>query len=514
MLRRVSNFIIIVVSVVGLSACQSEPPGSTAMCTELTSLVLPDTTITLAENVAPGAFSPPDGRGDNFQDLPDFCRVAVTLTPTADSDIKVEVWLPTNGWNGNYQPAGSGGWAGSINYGRMSDILSYGYATSSTDTGHVGFTGEFMVGHPEKLTDFSYRAFHGMIETSKAMMAAYFGNGPTLSVMNQAGGAGRQALSMVQRFPADLDAIAVPGTLDLLKTRYHFAQMKLYQSVHRSPESPISEQKKALIHQAALGECDAQVDGAVDGLIEDPPTCDFDPEVLLCPGAEGADCLTAAQVETARSMYRPVINPRTGEVITTQYLPGSELLWDSGAETEPRPNAIEFFRWAVFEDPDWDYETRPVNFDSDFERANRPEMIGGLNQTETGLGEFMDRGGKILVVGGWADASTTWSGSVDYYEAVMADMGEAARDGIRLFMIPGMGHIMGQRGPQGFDFDSLDVLLEWKETNTAPDQIVVNRYENGTEAGTRLVCAYPQVAVYQGGGDVNDARNFTCGVRE
>ncbi len=514
MLRRISNFIVIVVSIVGLSACQSEMPAAAEICAELTSITLPDTTITLAEDIAAGAFSPPEGRPDAFQDLPAFCRVALTLTPSADSDIKVEVWLPRDDWNGDYQPAGSGGWAGSINVSRMSAILADGYATSSTDTGHVGFTGEFMVGHPEKLTDFSYRAFHGMIETSKAMIAAYYGSGPTLSVMNQAGGAGRQALSMVQRFPADLDAIAVPGTLDLLKTRYHFAQMKLYQSVHRSPESPISDEKKILVHQAALGECDALVDGAVDGLIENPTTCGFDPEVLLCQGPDGPDCLTAAQVETARSMYRPVINPRTGEIITTQYLPGSELLWDSQAESELRPNALEFFQWAVFEDPDWDYETRPVNFDSDFELANTPENIEGLNQTETGLGEFMDRGGKILVVGGWADASTTWSGSVDYYEAVLADMGESARDGFRLFMIPGMGHIMSPRGTQGFNFDSLSVLLDWKESGRAPDQVVVNRYENGTEQGTRLVCAYPQVAVYQGAGEVNDAATFACSMPE
>ena len=309
---------------------------------------------------------------------------------------------------------------------------------------------------------------------------------------------------------ADLDAIAVPGTLDLLKTRYHFAQMALYQSVQRSPESPISDEKRVMVHQAVLGECDALVDGAVDGLIENPRTCEFDPGVLLCQGADGPDCLTAAQVETARSMYRPVINPRTGEIITTRYLRGSELGWDSSADSEARINALEFFQWAVLEDPDWDHLARPVNFDSDFELANRPELIEGLNQTETDLGEFMDRGGKILIVGGWADASTTWSGSVDYAEAVLADMGEQARDGIRLFMIPGMGHIMNRRGPQGFDFDSMGVLLEWKETGTAPDQIVVNRYEDGTEMGTRLVCAYPQVAVYQGAGDVNDAGNFAC----
>ena len=265
-----------------------------------------------------------------------------------------------------------------------------------------------------------------------------------------------------------------------------------------------------MIHQAALGACDSLVDGAEDGLIENPRTCDFDPGALLCPTADGPDCLTAAQVETARAMYRPVIRPSTGEVITTHYLRGSELNWDSPAETPASVNALEFFKAAVFEDRSWDPVTRPINFESDFQRANRPEMVEALNATEADLEEFMARGGKIMIVGGWADAGTTWSGSVDYYEAVMAEMGESAQDGIRLFMIPGMGHIMSPRGAMGFNFDSLSVLLNWKETGTPPDQVVVTRYEDGVETGTRQVCAYPQVTVYQGTGDVKDAANFAC----
>jgi len=514
MLRRISDSIIIFVTVVGLSACGSDMPAATAICAELSSLTLPDTTITNVEDVAAGAFSLPEGRADAFQDLPSFCRVEVTLTPSAESNITVEVWLPTEGWNGNYQPAGNGGWAGSINFGQMSNHLANGYATSSTDTGHEGFTSEFMMGNPELLTDFSYRAFHGMIEASKAVIEEYYGNGPTLSVMNQAGGAGRQALLMAQLYPNDLDAIAVPGTLDLWKTRYHFAQMATYQTVHRNSESPISEEKRAMVHQATIDACDSLVDGAEDGLIENPRTCDFDPGVLLCPTGDGPDCLTAAQVETARAMYRPVIRPSTGEVITTHYLRGSELNWDSPAESPATINALEFFKAAVFEDRTWDHEARPINFESDFERANRPEMIEALNATETDLREFTGRGGKILIVGGWADASTTWSGSVDYYEAVLAEMGETARDGIRLFMIPGMGHIMSPRGPRGFNFDSLGVLLDWKQTGVAPDQVVVTRYEDGIETGTRQVCAYPQVTVYQGAGDVNDAANFACAMAD
>src|SRR5450631_4276171 len=77
-----------------------------ATCERLASLKLPDTTITLAQTVAAGAFSMPAG---GFRatvspaSLPAFCRVAATLRPSKDSDIKIEVWLPIDGWNGKFQ---------------------------------------------------------------------------------------------------------------------------------------------------------------------------------------------------------------------------------------------------------------------------------------------------------------------------------------------------------------------------------------------------------------------------
>jgi hypothetical protein len=67
----------------------------------LSSLKLENATVTTAQSVAAGAFTPPQGGGRGggaqFKDLPAFCRVAATLTPTTDSDIKIEVWLPASG---------------------------------------------------------------------------------------------------------------------------------------------------------------------------------------------------------------------------------------------------------------------------------------------------------------------------------------------------------------------------------------------------------------------------------
>src|SRR5215469_9339600 len=162
-------------------------PAMGATCESLSTFSQPHVGVTLAQTVGPGQFTPParGGRGANaFANLPAFCRVAATLTPSTDSDIKIEVWMPADsaaggaGWNGKLQAVGNGAWAGNISYPAMATALLAGYATVSTDTGHVGGNANFMVGHPEKLVDFEERAVHEMTVTAKAIAAAYYGNAP------------------------------------------------------------------------------------------------------------------------------------------------------------------------------------------------------------------------------------------------------------------------------------------------------------------------------------------------
>jgi len=161
-------------------ACLTAVPAFAAPCGSLAALKFKDASITSARLVAPGTFSPPvdqpagpGGRGASYKDLPEFCRVAATLTPSSDSDIRVEVWLPANGWNGRFQAVGNGGWAGVISYAALADAVRAGYATASTDTGHVGGRGAFALGHPEKLIDFAWRSEHEMTIKAKAVVQAF-----------------------------------------------------------------------------------------------------------------------------------------------------------------------------------------------------------------------------------------------------------------------------------------------------------------------------------------------------
>src|SRR4051812_27727668 len=119
-------------------------PALGATCESLSQFAQPHVAVTLAQTVGAGEFTPP-GRGPStgagqgpFANLPEFCRVAATLTPSSDSDIKIEVWLPASGWNGKLEAVGNGAWAGNISYTALAAALGGGYAAVSTDTGHSG----------------------------------------------------------------------------------------------------------------------------------------------------------------------------------------------------------------------------------------------------------------------------------------------------------------------------------------------------------------------------------------
>src|SRR5574339_572539 len=129
------------------AAVARSPLGAAGSCGALSKLRLPGATITLAESVDAGAFtSPVQLNADAIRALPSFCRIAATLKPTSESDIKIEVWLPASGWNGKLQAVGNGAFNGSISYAALMSAVMRGYAATSTDTGHTGGGASFALG--------------------------------------------------------------------------------------------------------------------------------------------------------------------------------------------------------------------------------------------------------------------------------------------------------------------------------------------------------------------------------
>ena len=294
------------------------------------------------ETGAAAAFAPPAGRGGRgggnaFADLPAFCRVAATLRPTTESDIKIEVWLPMSGWNGKFQAIGNGGWNGNIDTNGLAGGVRRGYATASTDTGHEGGGGPWMQ-NLEKLVDYGHRAVHEMTVAGKAMVNAFYEQPARFAYFNGCSAGGRQGLVAAQRYPDDFDGI-VAGAPALNATGRAAFSMWIAQHVHESEASFIPASKFPAIHEAVLQACDAR-DGVTDRSIENPQACTFDPQVLACTGGDSDSCLTPAQVETARVMYQPLVNPRTKEQIFPGLSYGSELGWGTFAGKNPTEEQI------------------------------------------------------------------------------------------------------------------------------------------------------------------------------
>jgi feruloyl esterase len=506
----------LLMSVVGSLSCAVALHAQTASMNAATcerlaaSIKLATVRVTSAEPMTSRQFAPPAAPGASappaaLMDLPPFCRVTMTLTPSPDSDIKSEVWLPIAGWNGKFQQVGNGGWGGSIQYPALAAALRRGYAASSTDTGHVGVTARFVPGHPEKLIDFGYRAVHETALRSKAIIGAAYGTAPRLSYFVGCSGGGRQAFMEAQRYPQDFDGI-IAGAPGYNRTDQSFQLIAASQATHRDGASFIPPEKLAVLHRAALNACD-QRDGLLDGLISDPLRCSFDPAVTVCKGTDAADCLTSAQIQAAKAIYAPVRHPQTGEEVFPGVEPGSEPRWTINAGG-PRPLGMsdEFFKYVVFKDANWNFRTLDVA--KHLDQARKADG-GVVSANSPDIKPFVSRGGKLVIYHGWGDTNVPPRSSVNYYNRLVDTLGTSeVNRSVRLYMAPGMGHCGGGEGPN--EFDALAALEQWTEAEKAPGAILASKVTDGRVVRTRPLCPYPQIATYKGSGSIDDASNFVC----
>jgi feruloyl esterase len=314
-----------------------------------------------------------------------------------------------------------------------------------------------------------------------------------------------------QRFPADYDGIVagapanywthlMPGTLAPF-----FATLG----------AKLTPAKLATLNRAAIAACDAG-DGVIDSLISNPLACTFDPGPLLCTARETDACLTLPEITAARQIYGATTNSRTHARIFPGMAPGGELTWTATAGAQPFSIPVDFYRFFVYSNPDWDWK----QFDFDQEVADGDERFGKiLNAIDPDLGKFKKRGGKLILYHGWNDQLIQPYNSIDYYTSVTKKMGAAQTDDFaRLFMAPGMQHCSGGIGPN--TFDAVTALEQWVEKGTKPAQIVASHMSNGlptvasAKVGavdrTRPLCPYPQVAAYKGTGSIDEAASFVC----
>jgi len=482
-------------------------PVAATPCSELSNMHLSAGRIDSATVVDKGAFPPPQNSPStaSYETLTAFCRVTATLVPTSDSDIKIEVWLPTSGWNGKYQGVGNGGWAGTISYPALAKAVADGYAAASTDTGHVGPTAAFAVGHPEKLVDFGYRAIHEMTVQAKTITEKFYGRPTSAAIFNGCSQGGRQGITEAERFPSDYDAI-VAGAPGIYNMEINVARVSLNRFVNRTATSAVPKEKYALVHDAVLKACDAN-DGVVDGVLENPLQCAFNPETLACRNADGPSCLTQEQVETVRAMYSPITHPQSGKRLSPPLLqPGTELAWNILAGPKPVSTAFEGVKYITFADATWDATQFNPKTDIDKSLAADHDV---LSLTDPNLRPFFQRGGKLLMYHGWQDPQVPAQNTTRYFNEIVKTLGrEMVGTSVQLFMVPGMNHCSG--GPGTDTFNMVQAIEQWRQSGRAPTHIVAAHRTNGTVDRTRPLCPYGQTARWSGTGTSDDAANFSC----
>ncbi|HEY2527751.1 MAG TPA: tannase/feruloyl esterase family alpha/beta hydrolase [Xanthobacteraceae bacterium] len=454
-----------------------------------------------------------------------FCRIAATLTPTEDSTILAELWLPeAEKWNGKFLGVGNGGFGGAVPMVEMRSAVAKGYATAGDDLGHqlnsLIVDGAWVIGHPEKLKDFAYRADHVTADFAKTLIAAYYGRPQQLSYFRGCSNGGHEALMEAQKYPADYDGI-VAGAPANSFTRVSAGFLWNELALNETPQSQITQSKLAAIQKAALAKCDA-LDGVKDGIINDPASCHFDPSVLLCKTADGPECLTKPQLAALRKIYSGPIDPKTRKPIYPGFPAGDEALphnwdlWIIGPQSFQALFANQVFGSFLLNDAHWDFRT--VDFARDSMRADK-EIGPLLNSNDPNLSAFAARGGKLILFQGWADAAITPFGTIQYYRDIQQKMGtREARRFVRLFMAPGMMHCSGGPGPN--TFDAVAAVDQWRQKDEAPDSIPAAKYADSAAAlagappgeplVTRPLCAYPRVAHWTGTGSSDKAENYVC----
>lgn len=519
-------------------------------CAALAGVTTADATMAAATLVPAGATV-----GGQVVPAP-MCQVQGVARPSADSEIKFEVWLPQSGasWTGRLKVNGTGGYAGSIPFVRLAQDIGDGFVTAGSNMGHDGGeSASWTLGHPEKVKDWGLRAHYSVATAAKALAAAYFGEPVRHAYFEGCSNGGRQAMMMAQNYPELFDGI-VSGAPSMFYP--DLLMWLLWTGKTLTPSAPfgppsIPDAKRAAITQRALAACDA-ADGLADGQITNPRACRFDLQAL---GPAGDNTLSADELLVAQRMYagtHRLWNDLASEQRYTGAVPGSEADWSPlFADNGGYGPFIGHYVYGV-ESPPFDWR-RDVNWDDVYDSV-KAALSPITAAPSPDLRRFVARGGKLVHTHGWNDSVVPPEGSIAYWLALtqweklqhlpprLVDrqierlttenlaatalaFGRRVQQYHRLFMLPAVGHCGGSSGPSAIgggmpeppkalrdaDHHAVSAVIRWVEQGQAPERLIASRFDSsGQLLRSRPVCAYPAQAVYDGSGSVDDAASFSC----
>ncbi|KAI3604295.1 feruloyl [Moniliophthora roreri] len=486
-------------------------------------------TLVLAESVAAGTTlrfpNLDDSCGSKSQVVSaDICRVALSFATSESSSIYMESWLPRN-WTGRFLSTGNGGLGGCVEYNNMAYTSALGFAVVGANNGHDGDTGAPFEGNPEVLADYAYRSIHTNVVVGKEITQRFYRTPHQKSYYFGCSTGGRQGLKSVQDFPDDFDGVIAGAPAADLNALIGWSGHFL--SITGTPGQPsfISQSIwRGLISENVLAQCDG-IDGVLDGIIEDPNLCNYDPSELLCKDEQTANCLTGTQVQTVRGVYSSWRNFE-GNVLYPRQQPGAESSAIGYYDGTPFQYTSDWFRYVIY------------NSSFDAARITLPEYLHaiavdpfGVSTWKGDISAFRERNGKLVVYHGQQDGIISPANSERYYEHVSNTMGlstSSLDDFYRFFRISGMEHCSGgtgasQIGGTGSVAESTNLdpgsnilmaLVRWVEEGVAPDTVTGYRYKDGIMSSgvafSRKHCRYPYRNTYDGIGDSTKPESWTC----
>ena len=412
--------------------------------------------------------------------------------------------------------------------------IRLGYVGSSTDTGQTntpfgviqtgGLANTLSLG---TIADWAYRGTHYGKVWAGTLSKAYYGTAPTRVYYNGCSGGGNEGMGQLQQFGDEYDG-ALIGAPAYYWQQFRLAdswpQIVLKKLVQQGGVLPTTAQLAAA-NTAATNTCDVQgSDTVADGIVADPRACTFSAAANVCGVAGAPDAPNCLSVAQAAAIDRIWDGPRNhfGKRIWFPYDRGVSFQ----ASTTVSGSTSQVMQWN-HKDTAFDGNNLFADAES-LALAGNPaagityenEATLGSNTTadytdnqSVALDKAQAHGVKIIPLHGTQDGAIRWRHDVDYYRraATYFGKGQANIDGLRswyrLFPMPGVGHCSGGTGPS--PVDPFLALVKWVEQSTPPDSLPAQGGAVATR--TRLLCPYPQTAVYKGNGSTDDAANYTCG---
>ena len=503
----------------------------------LNALHVPDVNVTDAKSMAAAGTAPA------------YCDVHGTVVTkgegVAEGSARFTMQLP-EAWQHRFLFLGVGGNAGNLvpsaNATDRGLALDKGYTMILTDTGHVGdgvsasWT-RLPDGKPDvvKRIDFFYRAAHDVTVAGKAFAEAYYAAKVEHAYFDGCSTGGRMAMMEAGRYPEDYQGVIAGDPL--LSNLASAARAVVQKAALASPAAYIPQTTIAAIDARVTGQCDA-IDGAKDGLIQNPSACPVHAEDLLCRDGETQACLNADQMRVLKSYSSP-FHDTHGHVVfgpwaltdlsgpqglafntTGQAAPD---LSDLAAPWKANPEA-EAHVWALVQqmltywlglgpgvtvaDLDVDPSTNTIGdkllaiMDATYSQGNARDPAR--------LKRFIAQGRKLILYHGASDPSIATSQSIAFYQELARQQRgiERTQENVRLFLVPGMYHCSGGPGPDRFD--TLSAIEAWVEHGNAPDVIQASTGPDSLVQHRLPLCPYPKQARYRGTGEITDPSKWSC----